>query len=539
MPRRLRSPSRWLLAIWLCFLGRGLFCCLAIPLWEGFDEYSHFSYVQHVDRGAWLIHSGARATREVEHSIEIVPMPWTLRGQPPPHETYESYWRLPPEVRRARERELFALTPSAGDALSTLPSESQQPPLSYWLMAMLYNFVAGLSLPAQVLALRLLNLLLTSAAIPAAWMAARRVFPDAPTLATGIAALVALFPEMMFDGARVSNSALSIALFSAFAVLGLDVLDARRHAAIWLGASLGLGLLTKGFFLGAVPVFVALLAWTLWKRTLKVRDAIASLALAAAIPGWWYVHNLRTTGSFSTSIQEANLHGMPLFERLRHIRDVHWFAALDSTFFSHIWFGGWSFLQLRAWIYHVFALLAVLAIIGLAIAWRRRDPRRDHLALLATIYALFCVGIAYHVLLTYLANGISSSAGWYLCSVIVPETVLFVAGFRAYASRAINALPAALAILDVYGLLFVALPYYTGLTAHKSNGFLEAFNLQRLTALRLAEIPRRLAANHSAGPVVIAVAGVLYLAATWFLVFAAITASSQTLPPQPKHSAAA
>jgi hypothetical protein len=494
-----RAP-RLLVVIWLCFLARGLFYCVALPLWEGFDEYSHFSYVQHVARGELLVRPETRATREVERSIELVPMPWTLRNEPPPHETYESYYRLPSEERARRERELRSLTPSADDALTPLPAETQQPPLTYWLMAVLYKLIDGASLPARVVVLRLLNLLLTSAAIPAAWIAARRVLPAAAPL---VAASVALFPELMFDGARVSNSALSIALYSALAVLTLRVLDGRRPAALWLGATLGLGLLTKGFFLSVVPAYLVLIVWKLPRRL-----AAASLALTILIPGWWYLHNLRVTGSLSTAIQDQALRHMPFVERLRHIPDVHWLSAIDSTFFSHIWFGGWSFLQVRAWIYHAFALITMLAIVGLFRAWSRQ------LAALAVIYVLFCGGIAYHVLLTYLANGVSSSAGWYLASVIVPEMILLAAGLRAVAPGASVALPIAFAALDLYGMLFVALPYYNGLIAHRPNGTLEAFHIGQFARLPL-------------GP-----AGYLYLAATVVLLGIAVTAQSPPLPPK-------
>jgi len=194
--------------------------------------------------------------------------------------------------------------------------------------------------------------------------------------------------------------------------------------------------------------------------------------MAAAIPGWWYLLNLRATGSFSTAIQDAGLKHLTLADRVRQIPNVNWWTGLDSTFFSHIWFGGWSFLQMRSWIYHVFAIVFVAAAVGLVIAWVRNDPPRRHLTILAAFYALFCAGVAYHVLITYLANGISSSAGWYLCAVIVPEMLLLTAGLRVPA-----ALAAAFALLDLYGMLFVALPYYNGLIAHRPSGFLEAFHV--------------------------------------------------------------
>jgi hypothetical protein len=226
---------------------------------------------------------------------------------------------------------------------------------------------------------------------------------------------------------------------------------------------LGLGLLTKAFFLCAVPVVAVMFLW---------RRRWLPLAVAAAIPGWWYLVNLRATGSFSTAIQDAGLKHLTLADRLRQIPNVNWWTGLDSTFFSHIWFGGWSFLQVRSWIYHVFAIVFLAAIVGLVVAWTRNNPSRRYITFVAALYALFSVGIAYHVLITYLANGISSSAGWYLCAVIVPEMLLLTAGLRVPA-----VLASAFALLDLYGMLFVALPYYNGLIAHRPNGFLEAFHM--------------------------------------------------------------
>jgi hypothetical protein len=450
------------LFVWICFLVRGVFYCAALPLWEGFDEYSHFARVQHVAAGRWLAAPGDTASREVERSIELAPMPWATRSDALRREIHESYWKLPAEERARRERETAALRGELARTVGVhaVPAEWQQPPLSYWLMAAAYKPMEGAGLRWRVLVLRLICLLLASAAVPAAWMAARRVIGD-EHVALAVAAAVAVFPELMFDGARVSNSALSIGLFSLLAVLCLDVADGKRSAAVPLAVVLGLGLLTKAFFLTTVPVGVALLAW---------RRRWMAIGLAAAIPGWWYLMNWWATGSFSTAIQDAALRDLTLWDRLRRLPNVEWLTALDSTFFSHIWFGGWSFLQVRSWIYHVFAAVAVMAIAAAAVAWFR-GPRR-HLTVLGSLYVLFCAGVAYHVLITFLANGVSSSAGWYLCAVIVPEMVLAGAGLR----RGMIAIVAAFALLDLYGMLFVALPYYTGFIGHGPRGFLEAFH---------------------------------------------------------------
>src|SRR5205807_6859107 len=125
----------------------------------------------------------------------------------------------------------------------------------------------------------------------------------------------------------------------------------ERSAFLRTGVVLGLGLLTKAFFLTAVPAVAIVMGWAAWKRPALRRWALGAFGMTAAIAAWWYIRNIRLTGSLSGVIQDEALHQLPVAERLRRATEVHWLSAADSTFFSHIWFGGWSFLQVRAWIY--------------------------------------------------------------------------------------------------------------------------------------------------------------------------------------------
>ena len=298
-----------------------------------------------------------------------------------------------------------------------------------------------------------------------------------------------------------------------------------------MGLVLGFALITKAF-LTAVPAMAVVVAWAVWKRRTRLRSAIVGFGLAVAASGWWYARNLRVTGSLSGLLQDAALHNMPLAKRLARAADVSWLSAVDSTFFSHIWFGGWSFLQLRAWIYHSMAILGGLALLGLALAALRRVPERRHLFALAAVYFFFCVGLAYHVLITFLANGISSSAGWYLCAVVVPETVLLAAGLRTLAwgrvrRYVVGGVAFAFAMLDLYGMLFVAVPYYAGLIVHKPSGFLEAFHLVRIVDIGFGEVLQRIATNKPSwiGPVVVVTTGCAYMGATMALAVIALVTS--------------
>ena len=70
----------WLAAVWACFLARLLFDSSMLPLWEGYDEWSHFSVVRAVAfEGRILPSRDAEAPRDVQASLVIAPVPWEKR----------------------------------------------------------------------------------------------------------------------------------------------------------------------------------------------------------------------------------------------------------------------------------------------------------------------------------------------------------------------------------------------------------------------------------------------------------------------------
>jgi hypothetical protein len=351
------------------FLARGIFYSCILPLWEGYDEFEHFAFVQYLATDSRLPSAAStRVSREVQDSLMIVPLPWTLRDFPAPHVTHDEFWRLPPEEREIRGRQLKSLPKDFARQRATAPLplyEAKQPPLYYWLLSWPLRIIDGWSLPSRVFGLRILSLIFASLVIPFGFVVARRVFrQDGPAL--GIVAIIAAMPELMINVCRVGNESLSIVFYTLATYFFLRMVETERHIknAWFLGIILGLGLLTKAYFLAALPCAALVLLWIFLRSRCKpIRVLIETLAVLAPVcilSGWWYWRNIR----LGSSLSGEGLGGLFLADLTKHIPEVHWLDAADFMFFSHIWFGAWSFLQVRSWIYHFFRYIVLIGIIG-------------------------------------------------------------------------------------------------------------------------------------------------------------------------------
>jgi hypothetical protein len=248
----------------------------------------------------------------------------------------------------------------------------------------------------------------------------------------------------------------------------------------------------------------------------------------AVFAGWWYLRNRQMTGSTTGEMHDAALRGRSFASIVELIPRVDWMSAVDSTFVSHIWFGAWSFLQVRSWMYHFFALLTALALIGLArLAIGKPNPlfNLKGVRLLFVAYACFCAGLAYHVLITFAVQGLSCTTGWYLYAMVAAEVILVTVGLAALIPARLTVLVAPglvffLVSLEMFATHFYLLPYYAGFIAHRPSGGLPAFRLSQLQDGAASLLVNRLAVNKpemiTAGTMV--VLWVLFLAATFALI---------------------
>ena len=189
--------DRRLAAIWVCAVVRLGFYGAMLPVWEGFDEWGHFSVIRSVASGQALPSRDSRVAPDIESSLQQAPVPWEMRHMPTPFATQEVFWAFSADTRH--EREIAFAHRSAAPNLSTLTQyEALQAPLYYWLMAPVMWLLGGLGIGVQVLAVRWLGILIATCTIPLIYAIGRELFDD-HELALGCAAVTALMPEFALD----------------------------------------------------------------------------------------------------------------------------------------------------------------------------------------------------------------------------------------------------------------------------------------------------------------------------------------------------
>jgi hypothetical protein len=456
-------------ALWFAFVLRGSYYCVQLPMWEGLDEWAHFAALQYFAGHGHMPARTDLVSDEVVRSLELAPLPWSNNGWVAGAVNHDRFWQLPVEEISRRQAELAQLTAAYRRPADLPPAlqrqyEGQQPPLYYAVMTLPYLLSRGWPLPAQVLWLRVLGLLLASATIPLTYAIARRI-PAARGAALAVTAFVATMPAVVLLAAHIGSDSLAMALVT------LALWTLVRAGTHWpvAGLALGAAMLTKGYAIVLIPVFVV--------AALRNRRMVPGLGLALAIAGWWYAANLASTGTLAGDQMDVASHAR-LADKVAAITKVDWRKAIDSAALTHIWIGGWSFLQLRSWMYRVFEVLALLAVVGLARQWRSLGASTR---LLIAAQGLFILATAYFSVNVFLAMHFSAGVGWYMVAMSAAEATLLAAGIAGLLglrrARVAMAGIAFLALaLDVYSLHFLLAPYYHGLVRHRAEGSLEAFH---------------------------------------------------------------
>lgn len=500
--------------LWIVCVLKGLAYLSANPAFEGFDEPWHYGYIQEIrEQGRLPGLDTSRLSRELERSFACLPTPFNPESLP----RHETYWSLSAEERLSMQQALRAI-PMASRAIpsSIEQYEAQQPPLYYLLCAPVYWIMEGRDLLEILFACRLFSVLLASLTVPLGYAALRRWFAGHPHLALAVPAVVVFMPVFYFDTSRVGNDALGVPLFTALlwacGTFWREDWQARRTAV--MGILLGLGLLTKAYFLSALPPVIALFAlkWIYQRPTAKtfLGQLLLFGLVAACAGGWWYLRNLIVYGSFSGLIESFHTRDQDTTSWISALREMSLHRFYRSVLDHHLWPGNWSFLKMPPYVERAFrylfliGLLAFLVKTAAGFAKSRRRAWDPSSMLVLLFYATFLCAMLYHTLQAWAMHGQIMTGGWYLCAMIVIEVAMLVLGYRFLLRGPVKgfridvALLVFFAVIDLWGFFFRLIPFYTGYAEKDGRGGLVYGTLEGDSGSFIVTVLDRLAWNKPA-----------------------------------------
>jgi 4-amino-4-deoxy-L-arabinose transferase-like glycosyltransferase len=476
-----------------------MYLCL-LPPFEGWDEYQHVAYIEHLcETGRAPVFGETDVPPRFLDAALTLPHP-TRVAQTHLNGTgaqdYASYWK-----QNGR--------PAARASRHNIPLyEAQHGSLYYWLVAPVYAAFGGVNnLRASVAALRLVNLGLTAAAVAVVMAALRRAMLSERNAAL-VGIVLASHPLFLINGVRVANDALGVFLAAVAVALGLNA--GHRRVFLWsivLGVAAGLASRAKASNLALVPF--AAVAWLVAARRQKLSFRRALLAATAMAFGFLAVSvtefrfNLEHYGSLS-AMQEGLLNrrnGRTAADFWRVAAAIPWIKVTIRLWTRELFFvGGWSFIRTR---YSAIVLYHALTISLLGWIWRGISVARSRHARQGTGSALFvsawvpvsCLVIAasytlalgYHRVQSTLAWGYPTTGAWYACPALPWFLTLAAAGALYWPSMNTSRLRAILPLsIAAAGLIAEPLAVWSRMIPTYSGGATGREAFARLASLQPA-----------------------------------------------------
>lgn len=505
----------------LLFLSRGFLHILVVPMWEGFDEPFHYAYLQYMAEHRNLPPLNAPAvSREILESLQLFPTTYHLSHLTPIR--FKNFWELSVPDRIRLRQSLDSIEPASKSHLTDMANyQTQHPPLYYLLCTPLYLLGRHLRLVERVFLLRVFSILLAAVSLPLGYLLARRIFKNSWAILVPV--LMALFPNHYVFVGRITNDALAVVIFPLL-ILATGKLYEKplTPGLLWsIGCLLGLGLLTKAYFLTAVPVVLIIVLLKRVRGETSSKQCIFALLLllvpTTLLAGWWYWRNYMEVGTFSGLAQAKMTSSLPMIAWLKGL----WYLRLGQfgalLFKLHLWAGNWSFRTAPSAYYQVFGVVYVLCAVGLIRSYLKTSlsdttrtahdrEAKQYLMTTSGFLLSFLVGMFYHRWAFTVAGlysdpqsfGAIGSEGWYLNVLLPVEAILLLLGVQ----RLVAIRGATVAAVTLLGLFFaldqVALwnreiPYYAGLSIRVAQPFTNPGDAVKHVTVSLALALRRVA----------------------------------------------
>ena len=342
---------------------------VTVPLWEGYDEWAHFRYVQYVTARRALPPPG----------LEIVTEPGM------PDELFQ-----PPLYYLLGALVTSALGTDDGLPIAVNPHAFSGTGAGGVNVAVHDPRVEGFPYRGTVLAvhaLRLVSVLIGTLAVWATYLIGRTVFAERWELALAGAAFSAFVPQFLFMGSIVNNDILAAGVSAFVLLLSVRLISSKGCASdvLLLLGCLGAGIVTKHTVIATLPVALVALVIA-GSRRAEVRGALPVLLSVAggcvAFLGCaWFVLRAVPDGLWGAGyLAPVRDHLRAIGASLTQMDRLPWHLPLDAwrygfqTFWASF---GWGNVAVPEWVYWTFGVLCLLAAAGVLRFLLLRTTRRQ------------------------------------------------------------------------------------------------------------------------------------------------------------------
>jgi len=482
----------------LLFLSRGFLHVLVVPMWEGFDEPFHYAYLQYIAEHGRLPPLNAPAvSQEILESLQLFPTTPHLSHLTPMR--FKNFWELGAAERVRLRQSLDSIEPPSKYQLTHLANyQTQHPPLYYLLFVPVYLGARDLSLVDRVFLLRSFSLLLAAVSLPLGYVLARRILGN--NWAVLVPVLMSLFPNYYVFIGRVTNDALAVVIFPLIimATAKLRLKSSTPADLFSAGCLLALGLLTKVYFLTAVPVPVSIVFLKRFQGKLTSKKCAVELLLvllpSALVAGWWYTRNYIQVGAFSGLGGNRMISSLPLIAWIKALPHLRLGQLGQLVFKLHLWAGNWSIRMVTKEVYQLFGVVYVLCGIGIIRSLLRNhlflhiEPNQEqesrHYFIISSGFLLLFLAGLIHFGWSNTVAGIfidpellNTGFGWYLNVLLPVEAILIFLGIQGLVGIRGGRIGSLIVlglfiVLDHVALWSREIPYYAGLSIRVAHPIL-------------------------------------------------------------------
>ena len=408
----------------LLFIGLGYLAIL--PVFEGFDENAHYSNLRQIaDTGTIPLYGKSYLDQE---TIDYQGPVAYSSGTPPfdQNMVYLKFFTHPKLVEYYRQTYRQPL-PRSPYRVSQVPNwQAQHPPLYYLLLAPLVNASDHVSLVTQFFLLRMVSFLLALAGVAFGLLAFRQpnLPPEADPAVIGFVFYPVILPMFFPEFTRIGNDSLCLFLVGLVAYLLSLWLKNERNTkiSIAIGVALGMGLLTKAFFLPITAGLAMFLLIRLWldKQNVAMRsqrgwNLLQIILPALLIGGGWYVYKLIMYGELTGSDWAIRLaHQGGLIAGLKENFSLYGLVrGVVGPLVSYSWAGTWSLTRIPA-LLHLPLLLLAAWVIGAFLLQLKRRSLTDPVWLPVWVFGFFGCVLFWNVVISVALSTHGNTPGWYL-----------------------------------------------------------------------------------------------------------------------------